>query len=163
MKTLSEMAEEVLLEQLQLEWDTFLVKAWYEYSKASMRRTVGAFFRIHMKGMTEEKAIEMFSKLKRVPWVYHHWKTCVSRFIAGYIPVLNAVLWNDKLPRNEIVRLLNASNYDATRDPDNREQHRKEKAEQDSATKAEEIYTSLRRIRADARYASSRSNWKACK
>ena len=163
MKSLAEIAEEAYVDELQLAWDTHLVTAWYEYPKASMRRVVGSFFSGNLKGMTEEKRIEMFDKLKRVPCVYNHWRSCASRFIAGYLPRLNTVLWNGKLPRAEIVKRLNASGIEATLNPDNVERHRKEKAEQDAAEKAEHLYSSLRRLRADARYASSRSNWKACK
>ena len=163
MKTLAELAEEAALEHMQLAWDTHLVTAWYEYPKASMRKVARVFFQQNCKGMTEEKAYEVFGKLKRAPWAYPHWKSCASRFIAGYLPRLNTVLWNDTLSRDEIIKRLNASGIDATRNPDNIEKHRKEKAEQDAAEKAEHLYSSLRRLRSDARYASSRSNWKACK
>ena len=130
---------------------------------SAMRKVARVFFQQNCKGMTEEKAYEVFGKLKRAPWAYPHWKSCASRFIAGYLPRLNTVLWNDTLPRDEIIKRLNASGIDATRNPDNIEKHRKEKAEQDAAEKAEHLYSSLRRLRSDARYASSRSNWKACK
>ena len=163
MKTLAELAEEAAHEQLQLAWDTHLVTAWYEYPKASMRKVVGVFFSRNFQNVTEEKKLEMFDKLKRIPCVSNHWKSCASRFIAGYLPRLNTVLWNDKLSRDEIIKRLNASGIDATRNPDNIEKHRKEKAEQDAAERAEHLYSPLRRLRADARYASSRSNWKACK
>jgi hypothetical protein len=163
MKTLAELAEEAALEHMQLAWDTHLVKAWYEYPKASMRKVVRIFFLENFKGMTEEKAYEVFGKLKRAPWIYNHWKSCASRFIAGYLPRLNMALWGDKVSRDEIIKRLNASGIDATSSPDNADAHRREKTEQDAAEKAEHLYSSLRRLRADARYASSRSNWKACK
>ena len=163
MKTLAELAEEVAHEQLQLAWDNHLVTAWYEYPKASMRKVVGVFFSRNFQNVTEEKKLEMFDKLKRVPCVSNHWRSCASRFIAGYLPRLNTVLWNDTLSRDEIITRLNASGIEATRTPDNAAQHNRDKAEQDKAERAERAYSSLRRLRADARYASSRSNWKACK
>ena len=163
MKTLAELAEEVAHEQLQLAWDNHLVTAWYEYPKASMRRVVGSFFSDNLKGMTEEKRIEMFGKLKRVPYVYNHWRSCASRFIAGYLPRLNTVLWNDRLSRDEIITRLNASGIEATRIPDNAAQYKRDRAEQDKAVRDERAFSSLRRLRADARYESSRSNWKVCK
>lgn len=163
MKTLAEIAEEAYLEGLQLAWDKHLVHGWFNYSKCSMRMCAAEFFRDNFQALTNEKAKEYFHKLKRTPQFKHHWHSCVSRFIAAYLPRLNTVLWAGKLSEDAVVARLNASGLTTNDKPSNHAAYRRDKAEQNNAERAERAYTSLRRLRSDARDATSKSNWKTCK
>ena len=145
-------------EYLQDAWDAHLVDSWYRYPKASIRYCASVFMKVN-----NIKTFEELHELKRTPKRKHQWHTCVTRFIAGYLPKLNIALWGDKLDREELLKRLKATKMDTLESPVDARKQRAERKEEDDAKRDADAYSALRRLRADARLETSKSNWKHCK
>lgn len=82
-------------EFLQDEWDRGLIHLWRTYPSLKMYRVA-----THFMAKYRLNADQMFS-LKRTPKPWEQ-KITVSRFIAAYLPRLNAHLWNNNKTEEEL-------------------------------------------------------------
>lgn len=142
---------------LQDAWDEHLVTWWYEQPKANLRKCVRVFL------TTNNMDLEDFYPLLRVPRYHHQWHTCVTRFVAAYLPKLSTALWGDKLDREELLKRLKATKMDTAKRALDYDKYRREHKEEADAVRDANAFSTLKKIRADARLATSKSNWKVCK
>lgn len=145
-------------EYLQDAWDAHLVEWWYNFSKKSIRTCVNVFM-----ANNNIKSFDDVRGMLRTPKEKHQWHTCVSRFIAGYLPKLNTALWGDKLDREELLKRLRATKMDTINRALDYDKYRREHKEEAYAVRDANAFSALKKIRADARLATSKSNWKVCK
>jgi hypothetical protein len=146
------------MEYLQDAWDAHLVKGWYEYPKASIRTCVKSFM-----DMNKIDSFDVMNELLRTPRRKHQWHTCVTRFIAGYLPMLSNALWDGNLEIDALLKLLKATKMQTLLNPIDGKKQQAEKKEEVGAKKDADAYSALKRIRADARWETSKSNWRHCK
>ena len=145
-------------EYLQDVWDAHLVGWWYNFPKKSIRTCVGVFM-----NNNNIKSFEEVQELLRTPKVQHQWHSCVTRFVAAYLPKLSTALWGDKLDREELLKRLKATKMDTATRAVDYDKHRREHKEEADAVRDANAFSALKKIRADARLATSKSNWKVCK
>ena len=92
-------------EELQLEWDRWLVTCFYEQDKGSVIRLANEFrARFDLPGIYEPPMIDLL----RYPKMNHHFKNSLGRFVCAYLPTIGEALWKyDKSRIEEIVKAVN--------------------------------------------------------
>ena len=92
-------------EELQLEWDSFFVLAFYERDKIPVYKLVEEFKELHdLPSAYEEPMIGLL----RYPKLTHHFKNSLGRFVCGYLPTIADALWKyDRSRIDEIVKAVN--------------------------------------------------------
>ena len=109
-------------EELQLEWDRFLVTCFYEQDKGSVIRLANEFrARFDLPSIYESPMIDLL----RYPKMKHHFNNSLGRFVCAYLPTIGEALWKyDKSRIEEIVKAVNKlksttrtrpADYDKTR------------------------------------------------
>lgn len=92
-------------EELQLEWDRWLVTCFYERNKGSVTRLANEFrTRFDLPSIYKSPMIDLL----RYPKMDHHFKNSLGRFVCAYLPTIAEALWKyDKSRIDEIVKAVN--------------------------------------------------------
>ena len=138
-------------------WDAHLLHWWSAYGSGGIRKCVASFMAEY------DVSIERFNSLKRIPRQQRHWRCCVTRFVAAYLPKISNVLFNGSLTPEQIIAAANKLKIDTADSPADQKKAARERSEIDKSERAAEAFLGLKKIRADARLATSKSRWDVCK
>lgn len=96
---LEEELQRVFMELLQEKWDEHLVDTWTNHKEWRLGKMLYYF------ADANKISKEVATKLQRAGTGYLS-KVTVARYIAEFLPELNALLWDSKLPKEEILKRL---------------------------------------------------------
>lgn len=112
------------MNDLQKEWDKFLVQSFYRFPHANANNALHTFM------AQNNSCYEEVNKLKRVPKSYHHQRVTVSRFVCAFLPKIAKVLWEHNIEQLDklaaAVSKLNSDAREVAVDEGNRVQDRNE-------------------------------------
>ena len=116
-------------EELQKDWDWWLVRCFYEAGYINMGLIVKEFQTRHgYEG--NDKLAKPFVDLLRYPKYPFQYKTSVSRFICAYLPTIADALWkHDKSRIDDIAKAVNKLKSTTRNEPADLQKYRAEASE----------------------------------
>lgn len=147
--------EDAYTDYLQNEWDNWLIDGWQKYNSINMQKSKNYF--CYKYNINDDR----FVKLKRIPKFTRHYRCCLTRYIAAYLPKINTMLWNGTASKETILKVM--KKIDTSPIPSDASKVSKENYERTIAKKEAMAESVSHQLVKEQRESNGRNNWKVCK
>ena len=147
--------KQAYLDYIQNEWDKWLLRDWKNPKAYVMAWSVENFVKKHRISYDD------FYELKRVPKNSFQQKCLVTRFVAGFLPSLSNLLWDEIGTEAQLLKFM--KKLDTLKTSADSAKYQRERREQTRAAKEANAENKAHKLVRDQREYTAKSNWGHCK